>query len=130
VQLEPKTLLAILVYLVFGVSGQLLLGYAMKQLPPVELFSASDAFRMLRFVVTTPRVLLGVALLATHFGMFLALLSRLDVSVVAPAHALNYLLLTLMARFVLREQVTPLRWIGVSLITIGVALVLLSKHRK
>jgi drug/metabolite transporter (DMT)-like permease len=40
-----------------------------------------------------------------------------------PATALGYVLLALVARFVLHEHISPLRWIGILLITAGVGFV-------
>ena len=40
-----------------------------------------------------------------------------------PATALGYVLLALVARFVLHEHISPLRWIGILLITSGVGFV-------
>ncbi len=71
--------------------------------------------------------LLGsIVLAAIHFGAFMALLSFWDLSLVIPIAALDYVLGTLGASFVLREKVSRLRWVGVSLIAVGVALTSLS----
>jgi drug/metabolite transporter (DMT)-like permease len=42
---------------------------------------------------------------------------------VLPATSLGYVLLALVARFVLHEQISPLRWIGIALISGGVGFV-------
>jgi len=42
---------------------------------------------------------------------------------VLPATSLGYVLLALVAKFALHEQVTPLRWLGIALITGGVGFV-------
>jgi drug/metabolite transporter (DMT)-like permease len=56
----------------------------------------------------------------------LALLSWADVSVVVPATALTYVVAALGAKYLLNEKVAPLRWAGVLLVCIGVALISLS----
>jgi uncharacterized membrane protein len=53
----------------------------------------------------------------------MALLSREDVSKVLPLTTLSYVVVGLLAQFVLAEPVTPLRWTGIGLIVLGVLLV-------
>ncbi len=67
-------------------------------------------------------LLLSIALATIHFVAFLALLSFWDLSVVIPAAALDYVVGTLGARFLLGETVSGLRWLGICLISAGVAL--------
>jgi drug/metabolite transporter (DMT)-like permease len=50
-------------------------------------------------------------------------LSWADLTYVMPATALGYVLLALVARFVLHEHISPLRWLGIVLITAGVGFV-------
>jgi len=52
----------------------------------------------------------------------LALLSWADVSVVVPATALSYVAGVFGAKFLLHEQVAPVRWAGVLLVSVGTAL--------
>ena len=54
---------------------------------------------------------------------WIAVLSRLDLSVAYPFLALNFVLVTLVARFFLGESVPPLRWLGILVIIGGILLV-------
>jgi len=54
------------------------------------------------------------------------LLSWAPLSVVIPASAGTYVVGTFGAKYVLREQVSPKRWMGVVMVCIGVALVLVT----
>ncbi|MFN3650768.1 MAG: hypothetical protein ACK47B_14430 [Armatimonadota bacterium] len=129
--MDWKTLAGVLIFVGFGICGQLILGRSMRGMPPMETISLPEIGRLLRYVLTTPGVILGTAILAIHFSALLGLLSRADVSVVVPAGAMNYLILTLLAKLWLREDVTPQRWLGVIMISIGVGVVLTSGgHRK
>lgn len=65
----------------------------------------------------------GVPLMALSFYALLVLLSWQPVSFVVPASALSYVVGTLGAKYILREDVGPARWIGVVLVCAGVALV-------
>ena len=53
----------------------------------------------------------------------LALLSWQDVSLVIPATALSYVTGALAAKLLLGEHLTPLRWTGIVMVSLGVALV-------
>src|SRR5688572_28325423 len=114
---DLKIGLGLLVYLGFGLAGQLVLSHAMKQMDSVTGTQTHEALRLARYVGTTPQVWLGVFLLAINVAMLLSLLSKADVSVVVPTSAASYLLLTLLAALVLREHVSPQRWLGVALIS-------------
>lgn len=80
--------------------------------------------------VTQPHLLLGTAFEACFFGILLYLLSQRDVSLVWPLTSLGFVLTALMARFLLGEEVSMLRWAGVALIVIGAALVSWSETSK
>jgi len=64
-----------------------------------------------------------VPLLALSFYSLLVLLSWQPISFVIPASALSYVVGTLGAKYILREDVSLARWAGVVLVCAGVALV-------
>jgi drug/metabolite transporter (DMT)-like permease len=128
--IDWKTIVALFLYVAFGIAGQLVLKNAMREMPPLAAVSGSEIGRFFMYICTTPKVLLGVALLAVNFAMMLALLSWAPLTVVVPSSAISYLLLALLARWMLNEHVPPMRWAGVLLVSLGVALVLLSGDAK
>jgi drug/metabolite transporter (DMT)-like permease len=71
-------------------------------------------------------VIAGVGLQALFFASYLFALSRADLSFVLPITAIDYLLTALIAGLVLGERPPPVRWAGIALIALGVALVLSS----
>lgn len=73
--------------------------------------------------LSNPWVLIGVALQAAFFFIYMALLAREDVSKVLPLTTLNYIIVALLAQLMLAEPVTPLRWTGIGFIVLGVFLV-------
>jgi len=73
--------------------------------------------------LSNPWVILGVALQATFFFIYMALLSREDVSKVLPLTTLNYIIVAVLAQLLLAEPVTALRWTGIGFIVLGVFLV-------
>ncbi len=77
----------------------------------------------IRAILRHPEVLLGVFLQALYYILLLGLLRELPVSLVVPMTGFGYVLIALLARLFLRETIPLLRWGGISLITIGVALI-------
>ncbi|POA20782.1 4-amino-4-deoxy-L-arabinose-phospho-UDP flippase [Pseudomonas sp. FW300-N1A1] len=71
---------------------------------------------------------LWLALLSLGGGLlvWLLVLQRLDVGVAYPMLSLNFVLITLIARFVFHEAIDRRHWIGVALVIAGV--VLLGRH--
>jgi len=68
-------------------------------------------------------VIAAVAAMAVSFFANLGLLSVADLSFAVPATAITCVLETVLAKYVLKERVNPLRWVGASLVICGVALV-------
>ncbi|MEB0045213.1 MULTISPECIES: 4-amino-4-deoxy-L-arabinose-phosphoundecaprenol flippase subunit ArnE [unclassified Pseudomonas] len=71
---------------------------------------------------------LWLALLSLGFGLlvWLLVLQRLEVGVAYPMLSLNFVLITLVARFVFHEAVDRRHWLGVALVIGGV--ILLGQH--
>jgi uncharacterized membrane protein len=74
-------------------------------------------------VLWNPWVTLGVALLILWLLSRMALLSWADLSYVLPVTSIGYVLTVIFGKVFLFEEVSPWRWLGVLLITTGVALV-------
>src|SRR5271154_2442727 len=91
----------------------------MKQAPRVSLHHPLS----LILAVLNPWVAGGILLLLAFFAAYMNALSWADLTYVLPATSLGYVLLALIARFVLHEQVSPLRWLGIVLISGGVSFV-------
>jgi len=70
-----------------------------------------------------PWVAVGVSLLIVWLLSHMALLSWADLSYVLPVTSIAYVLVALVGRFLLHEHVSLMRWLGVTLIMAGVALV-------
>ena len=68
-------------------------------------------------------VLCGTFLMTAYFGLYMMALRWADLSFVLPLTAVSYLLGTLLAKYYLGEHVSPTRWAGVLIITLGVIVV-------
>src|ERR1700756_1594706 len=73
--------------------------------------------------ILNPWVAVGIVLLLAFFASYMNALSWADLTYVLPATSLGYVLLALVAKVALHEQVSPLRWIGIALISGGVGFV-------
>ena len=81
--------------------------------------------RLLKLLLTKAPLIGSIVFLAISFYAFLALLAVADLSFAVPATALSLAAETVLARLLLKEQVTPTRWAGTGLVTLGVALLAL-----
>lgn len=118
-----KTLLLVIVAVVLGGAGHVMLSKGMKPVGDLTEAPAGRLGGMVARALSSQWVLAGIALQAIFFFMYLALLSRTEVSQLLPLTALDYIVVALLAQWMLGEVVTPARWAGIGLITAGVALV-------
>src|SRR5277367_6081758 len=96
-----------------------MLSHGMKQTGSISLHHLQGVI----FAVLNPWVAVGIVLLLAFFAAYMNALSWADLTFVLPATSLGYVLLALVARFALHEQVSPIRWAGIALITGGVGFV-------
>ncbi len=124
-------ILAILVIgLVCEAIGVVFLSKGLKQIGEINQINAAEIWRVVKAGVTNQNILLGVALEAAFFVALLVLLSRSDVSFIWPLTAMGFVLTTLTAKFMLHEQIPPLRWVGVLLIMLGAGLITWTEKMK
>jgi drug/metabolite transporter (DMT)-like permease len=121
VKLHEPFLLAIIVFV--GTGGELAVTRAMKDIGEVHDFSARNLLRVLVRAFSAGWMWFGVLLMAIAFFALLAMLSWENVSFVIPVTALSYVAGALGGKFLLGERVAPMRWLGVLLVCLGVALV-------
>jgi len=118
-----KTFVLVLIAAVIGGTGHVMLSKGMKTVGDLTEAPASLLGAMVGRAVSNPWLLLGVALQATFFFLYLTLLSRANVSQVLPMTAVDYIVVALLAQLLLAETVTPARWAGIGFIVVGVFLV-------
>jgi drug/metabolite transporter (DMT)-like permease len=104
---------------VFAAAGDSLLSHGMKQVGSISLHHLPAVL----LAVLNPWVAIGILLLLAFFASYTNALSWADLTYVLPASSLGYVLLALIAKFALHEQVSPLRWLGIALISAGVSFV-------
>lgn len=125
-----KTLCILVVGLIFESIGLAFLSKGLKQIGEPAQYTIHELLGLLGRGATNPNILIGVFFEAVFFGTLLTLMSQKDVSLVLPLTSLGFLITALMAKFILHEEVTALRWFGIGLIVLGTGLVSLSEQSK
>ncbi|MDD2365315.1 MAG: EamA family transporter [Desulfuromonadaceae bacterium] len=118
-----KTLTVMLIAITAGAVGDIFLTQGMKGGGDLSTMTFRQITATAIDALTNWRLVLGTALQAVYFGLWLAVLSWEDLSVALPLQALSYLVVAFLAQCYLGENVTGIRWTGICLICIGVALV-------
>jgi len=125
-----KVIFILLVALVLEAVGVVLLSAGLKEIGELKSVSAGEIGRLVKRGVANSKILLGVLLEAIFFIFLLVLLKQNDVSLIWPLTSLGFVLTALSAKFILHEQVTGTRWLGVALIVMGASLVSWSEKHK
>ena len=125
-----KILAILIAGLVCEAIGVVFLSKGLKQIGEVKQVNAAEIWRIVKAGGTNANILLGVALEAAFFAALLVLLSRSDVSFIWPLTAMGFVLTTLPAKFLLQEEIPPMRWLGVLLIMLGAGLITWTEKAK
>ena len=104
-------------------AGEVLQALGMRHHGEIHDFRPGAIGRAMAMLARNKYVIGSVCAMAVSFFAYLGLLTIADLSFAVPATAVTYVLETLLARYVLKEQVNWLRWAGASLVICGVALV-------
>ena len=72
---------------------------------------------------SSPLIWAGIFLYVINFFIWIAVLTRVQLSVAFPVGSTSYIFVAFLATIFLREAVTPLRWLGIALIVLGIHLV-------
>ncbi len=104
---------------IFGACGDVVLSRGMKEVGTLSISDFGGAIH----AIFTPWVAAGIVLLLLFFVSYLTSLSFADLTYVLPATAVGYILMAVLAKFFLHEQISPWRWAGILLIALGVGFV-------
>lgn len=114
-----KKYLVLLAIICFGSAGDVLLSRGMRDVGQIHISNWTSVIT----AVFNPWVAAGIACLIVFFGSYLAALSWADLTYVLPATAIGYVVLALLSKLFLHEQITLTRWAGIAFITAGVGFV-------
>ena len=117
--LSPRQYLILGLVAICAPLGDTCLAGGMMHMPPITLAHPESLIG----AVFTPWIGAGIALLIGFFASYLTALSWADLTYVLPATAFGNVIVALLARFWLHNTISPARWAGIVLITIGVGFV-------
>jgi drug/metabolite transporter (DMT)-like permease len=118
-----KTLIVMMFAITAGAVGDIFLTQGMRSTGDISAMGFRQILDTVLKALTNWRLILGTAMQAVYFGLWLAVLSWEDLSVALPLQALSYVVVAFLAQWYLGENVSPMRWGGICLICAGVALV-------
>jgi drug/metabolite transporter (DMT)-like permease len=121
-----RALLLLAPAMLMSTTGQLFLKYGMNQVGAFE-FSTNAILAILPRVLTSPFIWLGFIGFMGGSAFWLAVISRVQLSLAYPVLALNYLIIVIESWLILKEDVSPGRIGGVAVIVVGVIVVGLSE---
>jgi hypothetical protein len=114
--------------MVGGTAGELCIARAMRSVGEVKDFRPAALIAVALRAVSVTWTWIGLGLMTLSFLSLLAVLAIENVSFVVPVTALSYAVGALGGGLFLHERVTAMRWAGVLLVCLGVALVVLGKR--
>jgi len=118
-----RVIVALAVLILGSTGGEIAITYGMKATGEPARLRPGALLQFLGRALRNGWFWAGVPLMALSFYALLVLLSWEPISLVIPASALSYVVGTLGAKYLLREQISAVRWAGVLLVCAGVALV-------
>jgi drug/metabolite transporter (DMT)-like permease len=113
---------------VAGTGGELCVSRAMKVVGEAPSLRPIEVAKVVLRALRVSWMWLGVGMMALAFFSLLGALAIYNVSFVVPITALSYVVGAFGGVVFLHEHVSFQRWLGVLLISIGVALVFLGKN--
>lgn len=99
--------------------GDSFLARGMRQVGTVDL----QHLNLLWHALFNPYVDVGIILLIVFFATYTTALSWADLTFVMPATSLSYVLIALLGHYLLGEQLSLSRWLGIALIMCAVGFV-------
>jgi drug/metabolite transporter (DMT)-like permease len=117
--MTPRRYMVLAIVALTAPLGDTLLAIGMKRMGPVPLDDLGTLVR----AISTPYVGLGILMLIGFFASYLTALSWADLTYVLPTTSIGNVVIALLSRFWLHEQISPSRWLGILLITLGVGFV-------
>jgi drug/metabolite transporter (DMT)-like permease len=121
--LHFKTYCMLLIMVIFAPLGNVMLGKGMKSVGSAVRWAPSELPHIISLVLMSGFIWLGVVSLLTFFVAYMLILSWADFSYVQPASSIALLVVALLGYFYLGESISPLHWVGIVVICLGVFVV-------
>lgn len=118
-----KSLLLIFFSMSLAIGGQLLLKSGMNNVGPITEVEVRDSMATVTRVATNYQVILGLLVYMISAASWMVVLSRVDLSFAYPIMGTSYIIIMAASRLLFNEAVTPARWAGAALISLGVLMI-------
>lgn len=118
-----KTATLAIIGVMIATGGQLLLRAGMERVGYIGANRVARPVTLALQVASEPRVVIGLVLFGISAAMWLIVLSRIPLSLAYPFAGLTYVFVTVFSKFILKEEVPGIRWLGLVLIVGGIILV-------
>ncbi len=126
--MNPLVIGLILMAVLMSAGGQVLLKVAMSN-PAMQAATGHGGAVMVMALITSPWLIGGILVYGLSVLVWLAVLSKVDVSFAYPFVALGMVVTTLAGRFILGEDLPAMRLVGLTVIVFGVLIVASSYTR-
>ncbi len=121
----PRTAVSV-VLLIIGVGlavvGQLAMKTSINKAGAIEREDFKHPGKLIMRVLKDPWAITGIVSYILFALVWLVVLSRVSLSVAYPMIAAGFVVIVLFSRFVFKEEVRPIAWLGLALIVVGVAI--------
>lgn len=122
--MSPQEFTLLLFSVLISVAGQFFLKTGAMKLGKVH---AGNIINLILNMITIPELLLGLTCYGIGAIAYILLLTRVNLSVAAPAVSVGYIFSVLLGYFILKEPIPLLRLVGLGFIVTGVILVVWKK---
>jgi len=104
--------------IILVVSAELMLKTGLRNI----IFSSDNIMQFFFTALSSPLILLGFSLIALSSIIWIATLSKTDLSYAYPFVSAGYVLTAILSVIILGEYSSPLKWTSIAIISIGVIL--------
>jgi drug/metabolite transporter (DMT)-like permease len=122
--MSPQEITLLLFSVLISVAGQFFLKTGAMKLGKVH---AGNIINLILNMITIPELLLGLTCYGIGAIAYILLLTRVNLSVAAPAVSVGYIFSVLLGYFILKEPIPLFRLVGLGFIVTGVILVVWRK---
>jgi drug/metabolite transporter (DMT)-like permease len=118
-----SSVLLILLSISIAVAGQLMLKIGIDRIGVNGFGSMKALISFFSGIIRSPMVLTGLFLYFISAAIWLVILSMVDLSFAYPFIGFTYVMVLVLSKFILKEEVNPIRWAGAFIITVGVVII-------
>jgi len=118
-----SSILLILLSISIAVGGQIILKIGINRIGIVSFSGLNNLGQLFFGAIKSPLVISGLFLYVISAAIWLVVLSAVDLSFAYPFIGFTYVIVLVLSKFILRENVGLIRWVGALIITIGVIVI-------